>query len=401
MAKRTFAVFALVLASTGAAWAQGEERTFGEADLGRAPSLPAPQTAPKKPSLIFLSGKVVMPDGTPPGEPVVIERVCNGRSRPETHTDQKGHFSFQFGGNSTVLIRDASVTGNELGGNPFGRFGTGQGDDSTGQQTRGQVDLSACVLKASLAGYRSESIRLGRRSVFDNSDVGTIALRRMGTGVGVSVSATSLAAPKRAKKSYEKAVKMLSKKKPNAQMAIRALQKAVEEYPSYAASWALLGDARLKLEDTKGAREAYQNAIEADSKYSRPYVPLLRLHFKGKRWDQVSKLSEAVLRLNPGLSEAQFYHAIVSLNAERIEEAERSALAVQSGADAQDYPQTHHVLGVVYAKKGDFPKAATEFRSYLAAGPKPAISAGLKRKLFEWEELGVIPKLTVVTATAK
>ena len=191
---------------------------------------------------------------------------------------------------------------------------------------------------------------------------------------------------------------MLSKKEPSAQAATQKLQKAVTEYPRYAAAWALLGDARMKLGDTKGAREAYQKAIEADSKYLRPYVRILRSHFKEKQWDQVAKLSQAVLRLNPGLSEAQFYHAVASLNAEQIGEAEKSALAVQSGADAEAYPQTHHLLGVVYAKKGDFPKAAVEFRSYLAAGPKAVIAAGLKRKLMEWEELGVIPKPAIAAA---
>jgi hypothetical protein len=32
---------------------------------------------------IFLSGKVIMEDGTPPPDSVVIERVCNGMPRPE------------------------------------------------------------------------------------------------------------------------------------------------------------------------------------------------------------------------------------------------------------------------------------------------------------------------------
>src|SRR5262249_57564148 len=48
---------------------------------------------------IFLSGKVMLDDGTPPPETVVIERICNGNPRPEAYTDSKGRFSFQLPNN--------------------------------------------------------------------------------------------------------------------------------------------------------------------------------------------------------------------------------------------------------------------------------------------------------------
>src|ERR1700736_1977347 len=69
-----------------------------------APStFPNPATNPNNsasqpampPRPIFLSGKVVLQDGTPPPEPVKIERICNGSPRPQGYTDLKGRFSFQ------------------------------------------------------------------------------------------------------------------------------------------------------------------------------------------------------------------------------------------------------------------------------------------------------------------
>src|SRR6266436_5426510 len=57
---------------------------------------------------IFLSGKVVLSDGTSPSEPVLIERVCNGTPRPEGWTNSKGQFSFQLGENRDAAIADAS-----------------------------------------------------------------------------------------------------------------------------------------------------------------------------------------------------------------------------------------------------------------------------------------------------
>src|ERR1022692_4843252 len=44
---------------------------------------------------IFLSGKVMLEDGTPPPESVTIEKVCNGNPRAQGYTDSKGRFSFQ------------------------------------------------------------------------------------------------------------------------------------------------------------------------------------------------------------------------------------------------------------------------------------------------------------------
>jgi hypothetical protein len=109
---------------------------------------------------IFLSGKVVMDDGTPPPESVVIERVCGGNPRPEAWTDSKGHFSFQLGQN-TAMMADASV-GN-VGGLGFPDYNSGGGMNQPGMGGGSNMgssgsmgrDLMNCDLRANLPGYRS------------------------------------------------------------------------------------------------------------------------------------------------------------------------------------------------------------------------------------------------------
>src|SRR5512134_821096 len=49
---------------------------------------------------VFLTGKVIMEDGTPPPDSVTIERMCNGLARPEGYTDSKGRFSIELGRNT-------------------------------------------------------------------------------------------------------------------------------------------------------------------------------------------------------------------------------------------------------------------------------------------------------------
>src|SRR5207245_9994047 len=99
---------------------------------GRTPSIgqqPGQQSTPfpemERP--IYLSGKVLMDDGTPPPEQVVVERVCNGVVRPEGYTDSKGRFSFALG-QDTTMMSDASMSSmgdSGLGGGSSGARGAG------------------------------------------------------------------------------------------------------------------------------------------------------------------------------------------------------------------------------------------------------------------------------------
>src|SRR5579859_4765596 len=82
---------------------------------------------------IFLSGKVMLDDGTPPSEPVTIERVCNGNPRAEAYTDSKGRFSFQLGQTQGVM-QDASMSSAEdgrFGGGGFGNTGIPMGTNQS------------------------------------------------------------------------------------------------------------------------------------------------------------------------------------------------------------------------------------------------------------------------------
>ena len=366
---------------------------FGRQGLGQ------PQRQPRP---IFLSGRVLLDDGMPPSESVTIVRTCNGQRVPETYTDSKGRFSFEVGGNS-IAFADASMSGvpNRGGLGGFGpNRGGGRGGAPAGLGGLGgagfdQLDLSGCDLRADLPGYRSEIISLGHRRVFDNPDIGVIILNRLGGVKGHSVSVTTLAAPKKAKKSYEKASKELRKK--NAQSrkpekAIKDLETAVAEYPQYAAAWTLLGETKMKMMDPEGARAAFERAREADPKYLKPYGPLLQLEMQQQRWTEADELSDQILKLNPMLSNVRYFQAIARFNSGHLDAAEESAKALVGGPDADRYPQIHHLLGMIQAKKGNFTQAATAYRSFVAAQPGSPEASNVQRQMMEWEALGVIPK---------
>ena len=121
--------------------------------------------------------------GGPPPEPATMELLCGGNARPQGYTDSKGRFSFQLGQNADVMA-DASYSPG------FGGPGAGPMTQNPNANVRPR-DLNGCELRASLAGFRSDSVSLATRRSLDDPDVGTIILHRMANVEGLTVSATS------------------------------------------------------------------------------------------------------------------------------------------------------------------------------------------------------------------
>ena len=87
----------------GAGSAPGNTGSTGRGTVGNFPNnFPNTNSPTMQQRPIFLSGKVMFDDGTPPNNNVRIERVCNGNPHLEAHTDSKGRFSFQLGQNAMV-----------------------------------------------------------------------------------------------------------------------------------------------------------------------------------------------------------------------------------------------------------------------------------------------------------
>ncbi len=349
----------------------------------RLPQDESRTTIPEVPRPVYLSGRVLMDDGTPPPDPVVLERVCNGIPRPEGYTDSKGRFSFELGRNAT-LMPDASVGSAR---DPFGdpnRFGGGRMSSARGGGPFGSDPrLLGCELRANLAGFRSDVINLSQRRSLDNPDVGTIILHRIGNVEGTTISATSLSAPKDAKKAYEKGLDAMKKNKwENAQ---KQFEKAVAEHPSYAAAWYELGVAQQEQQRPEEARKAFAQALEADPKYVKPYLNLALLASAEKKWDEVAKNTDTLIRLNPvDFPQAYMWNSIANLNLRNPEAAEKSAR--EALKITPNVPKLHHILGLALANKGDFTGAAREVNTYVQLAPQASDIDLVKKQLVEIQQ---------------
>jgi tetratricopeptide (TPR) repeat protein len=343
---------------------------------------------------IFLSGKVVMDDGTPPPESVVIERVCGGNPRPEAWTDSKGHFSFQLGQN-TAMMADASV-GN-VGGLGFPDYNStgGMNQQSTAMGSSGLGgsnssmmgrDLMNCDLRANLPGYRSEVVNLAGHRMFDNPDVGTIILHRLGNVEGNTISATSLAAPKDAKKAYDKGKEALKKKKPAD--AEKEFQKAVDAYPRYSAAWYELGMLQQQGKKFDDARKSYAASLAADPKYVQPYVQLSLLAAKDANWKDLADTSARLLKLDPvDYPHFYFLNSVANYNLKNFEAAEKSATEAVKLDTKHVNPKIQQVMGLIMIEKRDYPGAAEQFRSYLQYAPSAPDAAQVRQQLAELDKV--------------
>ena len=336
---------------------------------------------------VRLSGKVVLADGSPLPGSVNVELRCSGSVRQQAFTFSDGNFSFEVGSPSSMAFADASVGGAWSPGganNPSGQSGLDSFD--------GSMNLAGCELRAVLPGFQSDRLQLGMRRPLDSSEVGNIVLRRLEKVSGSTVSFTALAAPKKARKAFEKATKELRKKKVKYSKVSKELEKAVEIYPKYAAAWHLLGATRLKLKDEGGASEAFKQAIEADPEYVSPYIELAMLEGESDHWVEVSRLSDRILELNPYIGQAHYFSAVANFNLGKIDLAAKSIYQYKKDETSKKFADSYYLAGAIFATKGSIPSAAAEFRQLLKVFPKDQRADQIREHLTSWETQGLIEK---------
>jgi hypothetical protein len=308
-------------------------------------------TLPARP--VFLSGKVMMEDGTPPPDSVRIEKICSGNPRPEGYTDSKGRFNIQLDSGMGVMSDASDATFSRPGGSQGG-MGSPSGA-SSGSPTRSS--LTGCDIRASLPGFRSDVVNLSFHDSLDNPNVGTIVLHRMGNVEGTTISMTSLKAPKDAAKAYLKGRE--AEKKQKMEEAEKEFQKAVEEYPQYAAAWYELGRVQLTLKQSAEAQKSFETAIAADPKLVTPYLELALISVKARDWKKTLEASDRAIKLDPvDFPTAYFYNAVANFNLQNVEAAEKSALEAQKLDTRHQIAQMATLLDAINAAKK--PTAAIE-----------------------------------------
>lgn len=347
-----------------------------------------PPAQSQMPTPIFITGRVMLEDGTAPAQSVSIERVCSsGNPHTEGYTDSKGYFSLRLGEPNPGVMADASEEPSR-GGFGMGGYPQAGGNTTTRPQSYGMgMDnrFMMCDLRARLAGYRSQSVSLMNHRAMDNPDVGVILLHRIAPTEGTTVSASTLAAPKDARKAYEKGLDAIKKRKPD--QALTDFQKAVSIDANFAAAWYELGRLQAGKNQLDAARQSFDAAVKADPKFVSPYVELSLVEYREQKWQALADASSKAAELD-AFEYPQMYllNAISNYNLQKYDAAEKSAREAERLDTHHRFPKSAHILGVILANKQDYAGAAVEFRNYLKFAPDASDAAVVKGQLERVEQ---------------
>ena len=223
------------------------------------------------------------------------------------------------------------------------------------------------------------------RRALDNPDVGTILLHRIAATEGKTVSATTLAAPKGARKSLQKGLDLEKKRKIAEAQA--SLEEAVDAYPRFAEGWFELGRVQAVQGQFDAARESFDHAIQSDSGYVPPYIEISMLELRAQKWQELADITDKAVRLDPfGFPQEFFFNAVANYNLHRVDAAEQSARRAEKLDTQHQIPQVSHLLGTILADRRDFAGAAAEIRDYLKFAPQATDAAAVRSQLDELEK---------------
>jgi tetratricopeptide (TPR) repeat protein len=375
----------LVLALSASVLAQ---RSGGKPSLGSlgstGPTTLPPVAPTSSASAIFVSGKVVLDDGTELTEPAVIQTICQGQRHSETYSDAHGGFSFRLGDPSqgaTAAISDASSSNMSM---------------RSGMQSA--PDVRNCQLQAELAGFSSQIVELSNRVGQMNSiDVGRVPLHRLAHVDGTSISVTSALAPASAKKAFAKGLEQEKKRKWNE--AEKSFEKAVQIYPRYATAWYQLGylqlhkaftnqsQGQMPNQDAESAKHSFEQSVAADPKYVNPYDGLAQLAMQARDWQNVIDITGKLVSLNPvNFPDAYYDNAVANYNLGNFDVAEKSALQGVRMDDAHQIPKLQYLLAMILLQKQNRQAASEHMQLFLSLAKKPDDIELAKKGLAEIEK---------------
>jgi Tfp pilus assembly protein PilF len=279
---------------------------------------------------VILSGKVTLPDGSPPPIQMGLERVCsdNQGSGPGPLTNKKGEYIWRLDvdplASRACFIR-----------------ATGAGYAST------TVDVSA------LPGVTTTNIKLDPiivtpkgadpEQVVDNEDN----------------------IPAKARTPWKAAMKALDSG--NFPETARQLQAAVQAVPKFAQGWHVLGVLLNQQQKPADARDAFEHAIAADPKYIAAYVSLARVCIRTKDWEGAAKAADAEIKADSKhvYIEIYLHQAVARYQMKDLDGAAASVQQCMTLDKTHALPRAEYIQGRILEAKGDLDGARQHMTHYL------------------------------------
>jgi tetratricopeptide (TPR) repeat protein len=189
-------------------------------------------------------------------------------------------------------------------------------------------------------------------------------------------SLTDQAAPKNARKEFEKGSRAWRDNKPNE--ARKHLEKAVEEYPCYARAHVALAEVDLAERKLDSAEAGYKQAIHCDGSYPDAFYQLAQLYMQERKPADSEAILREALRLTP--SAWLFHYQLGNAQFVRGEYRQASEDFLTAQSLHPDMPAEFHIkLANVYLRMAEYTKALAEIDTYLRLSPEGPYAASAKK----------------------
>jgi cytochrome c-type biogenesis protein CcmH/NrfG len=193
------------------------------------------------------------------------------------------------------------------------------------------------------------------------------------------ISAANAGVPKKALDFYEKASKLAREK--DYRGAIKELESAVAEYPSYVNALTMIGILHLRLNDLEDADKAFKAALKINPEAYDPLLNRAITLFRLSRFKDAEKILRDALKVKPESSAAYYYLGRTLNKLNRNDEAEKAFLACIK-MNPVDFKEAHRLLAAIYLDRGASQRVVEELETYLKLVPT-APDAEQLRKVIE------------------
>ena len=330
------------------------------------PAQGLPSMRETTPPVVLLTGKVLTEANTPPPESVTVALNCGGiNSVAQTQSDGKGFFSV------SVALTDGRST-------PV--------SPQNGASMPPTSQLENCELVADLTGYTAEPLRINRGGDIGVVNVGTIILRSIAPEQGFTVSATSLAAPDKAKDAFAKGEEQKNKGKWSA--AIASFRKAIAAYPRFALAWLELGRVQARQNDFADASQSFHESVTHDSKLADGYVELAHLAAKQQQWQDLATATDHLTQIHPDDAEYWFLNSAAYFNLGNMKQADTSITQAMRLDLSHHFPQMEYLYALILARSQNYQSAVDHVSTYLKLAPQAADAQNAQKLLRELQQRG-------------
>jgi cytochrome c-type biogenesis protein CcmH/NrfG len=287
-----------------------------------------------------LEGRVTLPNGTQPTQPVRVTLSLGGRRIHESFTDLSGRFAF-----------------NGLGAGAYQL--TAEGDGLTFETTTVRAEVSA---------FRSTP-----QSFTQNITLRPKAGAALPPAGSVSAEEFDPEVPERARALYRQGAKSAADDKP--EEAARRFREAVEAHPPFYAAQLALADQYMKLQRHDEALAAYRRAGELKPDRPEPYVGAGVTLVNQKRYEEGIRLLRGLIEVDKNLAAPYLSLGYAEMMTGELRAAEEHLLR----ALELSRPSIAHVyLANVYEQLGRFDRAVAHLQTYLKENPDAPQAAAVR-----------------------